>query len=359
MQKLESGLKNQKIPIEFELKEHLKLENLFELVTDWIWIMDTNGVHIYSNQAVEELLGYKREEIIGISAWELWPSEEKEKITKMKYQNDLKSGKSWTQYPGKFEHKEGSIIFLESSAVPIFDDEDTLIGYLGIDRDVTKRRKKAERDKFLHSLLRHDLRNKIQVTKGYLQLIQKKETEDEVSEFLERALYSLSDQENLLDKINKLKEIEKEDEICEMDLSKVIDKVMSEYQDKLQKINISLEIDYFPCMVKGGALLYEMFSNLFENSIQHSNCDKIKLFYHIEADKCLVTFEDDGVGVTGGVRTKIFNRGYRSGESAGSGLGLYLVKEIITGYGGSIEVKDSDMGGARFDIRLERIQNKQ
>lgn len=46
-------------------------------ITDWVWEMDKEGVHTYSNSAVEEILGYEINDVIGYSAWKLWPEEDK------------------------------------------------------------------------------------------------------------------------------------------------------------------------------------------------------------------------------------------------------------------------------------------
>ncbi|MFW5952935.1 MAG: ATP-binding protein, partial [Candidatus Natronoplasma sp.] len=113
-----------------------------------------------------------------------------------------------------------------------------------------------------------------------------------------------------------------------------------------------IEVQTSGCKVKGGTLLQEMISNLVENSIKHSDCDKIRIQAECEEDECVVTVEDDGKGISDDVKEKIFDRGFKEGENAGSGLGMYLVKEIVDSYGGNVRVKDSELGGARFDVKL-------
>lgn len=72
-------------------------------------------------------------------------------------------------------------------------------------------------------------------------------------------------------------------------------------------------------------------------------------------DKCVVTVEDDGKGIPDDIKDKIFKRVIKKSEEGDSGLGMYLVKEIEESYVGRIEVKDSEMGGARFDVYLKRV----
>ncbi|KXB06947.1 hypothetical protein AKJ54_00930 [candidate division MSBL1 archaeon SCGC-AAA382K21] len=104
-----------------------------------------------------------------------------------------------------------------------------------------------------------------------------------------------------------------------------------------------------------GPLLEELFSNLLENSIAHSGCEKIRVSSEEAGDECIVTVEDDRRGISDEDKDKIFDRGFKKGETAGPGLGTYLVKEIAESYGGSAEVKDSELGGAKFVVHLERV----
>ena len=54
-------------------------------------------------------------------------------------------------------------------------------------------------------------------------------------------------------------------------------------------------------------------------------------------------------------KKKIFKKGYKNQKTGKTGLGLYLVKEIAESYGGRVEVKDSGLGGARFDVYLKKV----
>ncbi|MFW6375837.1 MAG: sensor histidine kinase, partial [Thermoplasmatota archaeon] len=71
-----------------------------------------------------------------------------------------------------------------------------------------------------------------------------------------------------------------------------------------------------------------------------------------DSDDLKIIFEDDGEGIPKDVKELVFDKNYKGSKSKGSGLGLFLVKRIVDTYGGEITVKDSHMGGARFDIRL-------
>jgi len=213
------------------------------------------------------------------------------------------------------------------------------------------------REDFLHSLLRHDLKNKNQIIQGYLELLEDHDLSDEVKEFVYRAERAAKDSIEMIRKVRNLRKIEEEEEIDEMDLGSVMDKVLSEHKDQLQEKDIDIDMAECDCKVKGGALLEELFSNLVGNSVKHSDCEEIKVSIRVEEDECMVTIEDDGSGIPDDIKEKIFEKGFKSGTNAGTGLGLYMVREIAESYGGSVEVEDSELGGAGFTVHLRKVKS--
>ncbi len=211
-----------------------------------------------------------------------------------------------------------------------------------------------KREEFLHSLLRHDVGNKNQMIRGYLELMRDHDLPDEVKTLVDKAEDASKANEDMIEKIRNLRDIEEEEEIGEMEIDPIIEKASSKHRGQLREHGIDLDFSGCGCVVRGGSLLEELFSNLIENSILHSDCGEIKIYSEIEDDECVVTVEDDGSGISDEIKDEIFGKGFKSGEDRGTGLGLYLAKEIAENYDGSVEVKDSDMGGARFEVSLKR-----
>jgi len=174
--------------------------------------------------------------------------------------------------------------------------------------------------------------------------------------YLEKAAEVTQDGIDLIEKVRKLREVGEEEELKQVAVDKVIKNIISEVEGKAEEKGIEIQYECIDCKVSGGSLLEELFSNLMENSIIHSGCSEIKISSRETEEECIVTIEDDGKGITDEEKEKIFERGYKEGESAGSGLGMYLVKEIVQSYDGSVEVKDSDLGGVRFDVHLRKVQ---
>jgi PAS domain S-box-containing protein len=116
-----------------------KYRLLVESTPDWVWMCDRKSRHTFSNNSVKEILGYEIHEILGNTALSLIHKEDRKYVQKW-FQNAKKQKRGWRGSVIRWRHKDKSIRFLETIAEPILDDQGNLIGYTGIDRDVTARK---------------------------------------------------------------------------------------------------------------------------------------------------------------------------------------------------------------------------
>jgi PAS domain S-box-containing protein len=126
-----------------ESKEHFR--SIVETTNEWIWSMDLDARVTYSNPAVEEILGYRPEEIVGRKNLLFMHEEERRGFEEM-LPEFIAAKRGWTGLVLRWQHKDGSFRHLESNAVPILNAGGELVGYRGADRDITERvRAKAAR----------------------------------------------------------------------------------------------------------------------------------------------------------------------------------------------------------------------
>lgn len=123
-------------------------EERFRQVADsadeWIWEIDAEGVFIYSSPAVERILGYTPEEIIGKKHYyDLYPADVREEFTKTSMAV-AEQKQSFRSFANPNVHKNGSIVILDTTATPVLDKEGNLLGYRGVDMDITERIKAEE-----------------------------------------------------------------------------------------------------------------------------------------------------------------------------------------------------------------------
>ncbi len=112
--------------------------SLVETMNDWVWELDANSVFTFASPRVKELLGYWPEEIIGRTPMDLMLPEEAGRVAR-RLQTHMASQEPITGLENSSLHKDGRLVVLESSGVPLFDADGRLCGYRGISRDITRR----------------------------------------------------------------------------------------------------------------------------------------------------------------------------------------------------------------------------
>ena len=106
-------------------------------------------------------------------------------------------------------------------------------------------------------------------------------------------------------------------------------------------------------------LLGQVVRNLVDNAAQHAS-ERVTLSLGTVDGQALLVVEDDGHGVPPGERDRVFERFVRLDESrarasGGTGLGLAIVRESVQAHGGTVQIVDSSLGGARFEVRLPAV----
>ena len=116
---------------------------LVETTSDWIWEVDDQGTYTYASPKVKELLGYEPREIIGKKPFDLMPPKEADRVASL-FAPIMATARPFAGLENTNLHKEGRLVLLETSGIPILDAEGKLRGYRGIDRDVTERKRAEE-----------------------------------------------------------------------------------------------------------------------------------------------------------------------------------------------------------------------
>ncbi len=111
-------------------------------MADWVWEVDKNGVYTYCSKRVEDILKYSPEEILGKTPFELMPQDEANRMREMfsrlvQNKEPIRDLENWNVT------KNGEMVCLLTSGVPILDASGKTKGYRGVDKDITKR-KRAE-----------------------------------------------------------------------------------------------------------------------------------------------------------------------------------------------------------------------
>ena len=159
-----NGISHRAIGLHVDITERKKAEEKlqesekrFQQVTknaqEWVWEMDVNGLYTYASPVVKKILGYKPEEVVGKKHfYDLFYPEDREKLKKTVFELIGKK-QSVHGFIKRNVRKDGETVWLSTSKSPILDKKGNVLGYRGVDTDITERKKTEKKLKYINLIL--------------------------------------------------------------------------------------------------------------------------------------------------------------------------------------------------------------
>ncbi|WP_324473498.1 PAS domain S-box protein [Methanospirillum sp.] len=351
---------DQKLTEEALHESEEKYRLIADNTADHIWISDMNLKLTYSSPSVLKMKGFTAQETLEQSLDEMLTPASVEMVLKL-FKKEMMAELNGTTDPNRTIYfiteeycKDGSVIFVENSAILLRDTDGRPTSILGISRDITERKKMEDALKqsnqklrLLTSLTRHDILNLINSINGFLELAS-------MSSDLKESCYYISKCREAGDRIEMTIGFTREYEdfgIISSGWVQVVPVIRSAWGEVNpteirfeSEISSSLEIFADP-------LIRKVFSTLIENSVRHGQRTTFIRFSEMFTDNaCIIVCEDDGIGILENEKDLIFEHGY----GKHTGIGLFLSREILSITGLSIHECGEKGKGARFEITVPK-----
>jgi len=218
-----------------------------------------------------------------------------------------------------------------------------------------------ELDKFVYSVS-HDLRAPLSSMKGVIE-ISEEETKDplliENFGFLKGSVKKLDDfiQDILEYSRNSRMEIKKQDINFKEMLEDITNNLKHMSSNNARQVDIKFEVNNRQSFISDKSRVSILLNNLISNAIRYQNPETDNPFVDVKINmsdtETGIIVKDNGIGISKENQQKIFDMFYRVSEnSVGSGLGLYLVKEIVDKLEGKIEIESEQGKGTSFIVHL-------
>jgi PAS domain S-box-containing protein len=237
---------------------------------------------------------------------------------------------------------------------PVAEEDGRVTRFLGFQTDVTERKRSEQLIRLLNRVLRHNLRNDMNVLLGIGAELGRTGTSslDEPGERIERtagALVDLSEQARRLERVAR-----QERDPERLDPGELFERVAAGIGDRVPAATVDVDVDA-DRGVCAGAELKEAVTELAENAVTHNPATEpwVELAATDDGDWVELTVTDDGPGVDD-METAVIATGEETDLAHGSGLGLWLVNWIVTRYGGSFQIRGDDDGSVAT-LRLPAI----
>lgn len=211
---------------------------------------------------------------------------------------------------------------------------------------------------YLNSLLRHEVLNTANVIGGYAELLRNHRGDSDEMSPIEIILRQSTDLASITRDVRVLIQAnEGFDEREPVDLVNLIRDELRKVEDRYPNAEILVDFDG-GLTVMADTLLGRLFSNLFNNAIEHNESDRPQLSVTTNRldDEVRVLIEDDGPGIPEEKRDGLFE--LDSGAGTDHGLGLNIVGTLAERYGGSVALVESTDEGSRFDVALPVVSSE-
>ena len=224
--------------------------------------------------------------------------------------------------------------------------------YIATRRLTEQARESRDAMVFTNDLLRHDVRNALQVVDGHATVLT-----DHEDERVRESAETIGGQTESLDRI--VTEVESVVEVLTgeaggevADLTAVLADVTESAGADHAGVTLEYEAES-ELPVAGADALYPVFSNLVGNAIEHGGQPiTIAVSARREGETGVVRVADDGPGIPETDRDRVFERGV---STDGGGHGLYVAETVVSRLGGEISVEESDLGGAAFVVEVPLV----
>lgn len=329
-----------------------KLAAIVASSDDGIVSKDLTGVVTSWNKGAERIFGYKAEEMIGRPITTIIPphlhSDEPVILGK------IQAGERIDHFETVRVAKNGDLIDVSLTISPVKDDNGRIVGAAKIARDITQQRKL---ERALHTAERlasvgrlaatvaHEINNPLESVTNFVYLAK---TSPDISEDVRRYL-NCADQE-----LSRVAHIARQtlgfyrdnSRPVQLDAAKVINDVVAIYQRKLESKNLSLEkkIEKDVQVTALEGELKQVLSNLISNAIDASHFGgKLRVsahsaYVHDRLGVRLVV-ADAGDGISPENQRKLFTPFFTTKKEVGTGLGLWITKELVEKVGGHIRLR--------------------
>ena len=367
------------------LESEKRLRQIVDLTNDWIWEINPQWRYTFVSNQVTRITGYTPEEMVGKTPFDfLFPEDVEKTVEELKQIVHLYQ--PITAMPARVRHKEGHVVYVETSGIPVFDQEGRYFGYRGADRDVTLRKlyeqelivakeKAEESDRLKSSILAnisHELRTPLNGIVGYAGILREELRDTDYEGMAENIQSSGNRLMATLNSIIILSQLEAHKvnvEIREFSLTDCLLPVVHSYDAQVLEKKILMDTrEVMPVRITTDEhLLKQLLRQLLDNAVKFTDRGVVRIssetMFNEGMEWVVIRITDTGIGIDRDYYEIIFQEFRQVSEGfgrkyQGSGIGLTISKKIIDLLRGKITLESEAGKGSNFSVWLPINYNK-
>jgi len=350
-------------------QERAKAEAILHSIGDGVFAVDLNYKVILMNSVAEQLSGFSFGEALGKYYRDIFHFVQ-EKTPDSPYpllaEEVIHTGivKKLANHTILVK-KDQTKLPISDSAAPIKDNKGNIFGCIVVIRDASREREvEHSKDEFI-SIAAHQLRTPLGSMRWIIEmLLTYSETPQKVRDKIElinksnkRLIILVNDLLNV-SRINQGK-VQNEPQLT--DICKVIKAAVLEIDAEAQKKKVAIDLrldNAIPKIMIDPRRFRDVIQNILSNAVEYNAVNgKATIVAMLVANYIRISVADEGIGIPKGDQQRVFSKFYRAAnaaksDTAGSGLGLFLVKSYVEEWGGSVRFQSVEGKGSTFYLEL-------
>ncbi len=341
---------------------------LLNAVEQAVIATDLEGNIIYWNHYAEVLYGWSAAEVMGRLVVDVVPAAStKEQAAKL--MSRLQVGESWS---GEFlvQRRDGTTFPAMVFDSPIYNEQGSLIGIVGVSVDITERkraeeelqRSNAELQQFAY-VASHDLQEPLRMVSSYTQLLAEcyqGQLDAQADKFIAFATEGATRMQQLLEDLLDYSRVSRRPQPFEpINCTTILKDVLTDLAVTMQESSAVVTADSLPTVLGDRTQLRQLLQNLISNAIKFRREEPplVHISAEPQEDFWLFTVRDNGIGIDPQFAERIFvlfQRLHSRQEYPGTGIGLAICKKIVERHAGRIWVESHLGEGSTFYFTLPR-----
>jgi PAS domain S-box-containing protein len=363
------------------LEAEEKFKTLVETTSECLWEIDEDLKYTYISPRIKDLLGVEPEGMLGRSPFETMTPESARHV-RDELRTKIEDRAPFAGVENENVAADGHHIILETSAHPILGPTGKLLGYRGVNRDITDR-KKAEQQlsRLLEELKRsnmeleqfayiasHDLQEPLRMVASYTQLLERRykdQLDDSAREFIGYAVDGASRMQRLISDLLTFSRVQTKGKPFErVDLNAVFKLAQENLKTAIdESAAIIVMSEQLPVVLADEGQMVSVFQNLLGNALKFHAATPPEIEVHVEdrGSEWEIAVSDNGIGISPEFHERIFvifQRLHTRDEYPGTGIGLALCKRIIERHDGRIWVAPGKTTGSSFHLIMNKISEE-
>ncbi len=344
-----------------------RYRTILENMEDSYFEVDLGGHLTFANSAACRALGYTREQLIGMS-YKKFTTEDAVEFVYQAFNRVYQTGAPNRGFSWEVVRPDGTTGFVEASASPIRGSSGEILGFRGVGRDVTERRKVEEQLMLTDRLasvgqlaagIAHELNNPLTSVIGFADLLLQRDLPADIKADLETVNREARRAVNIVKGLLAFAR-EQTTEKTLVDTNAIIQGVLQirSYEQRVNNIEVDARFaPALPLVMGNGAQLQQVFINIIVNAeqamLEAHGRGRLTIVTEQVGDMVRASFVDDGPGISPENMRHLFTPFFTTRDvGKGTGLGLSISHGIVTEHGGRIWAESEPGKGTTFVVEL-------